>query len=46
MGGSPGEVREVSVTQVKRRKGCRMSCGVDEAEGLEMRCDVGEVPMT
>ena len=36
MGGSPGEVREVPLTLVKQRKGCRMSCGVDEAaEGLE-----------
>ena len=36
MGGSPGEVRDVHVTQVKQRKGCRMSCDVGEAaEGLE-----------
>ena len=47
MGGLPGNVREVPVmyrrcsngrvgTVVKRRKGCRMSCDVDEAaEGLE-----------
>ena len=36
MGGSPGEVREVPVTWVKQRKGCRMTCDVGEAaEGLE-----------
>ena len=31
MGGSPGDVGEVPVTQVKQRKGCRMSCDVGEA---------------
>ena len=36
MGGSPGDVSEVPMTYVKQRKGCRMSCDVDEAaEGLE-----------
>ena len=36
MGSSPGEVREVPVTLVKQRKGCRMTCDVGEAaEGLE-----------
>ena len=30
------DVREVPMTEVKQRKGCRMSCDVDEAvEGLE-----------
>ena len=37
MGGSPGDVGEVAVTWVKQRKGCRMSCDVDEAaERLEI----------
>ena len=31
MGGSPGEVRVVPMTQVKQRKGCRMNCDVGEA---------------
>ena len=36
IGGSPGDVGEVPITQVKQRKGCRMSCDVDKAaEGLE-----------
>ena len=36
MGGSPGDVSEEPVTQEKRKKGWRMSCGVREAtEGLE-----------
>ena len=36
MGGSPGEVREVPVTKVKQRKGCRITCYVGKAEeGLE-----------
>ena len=36
MGGSPGDVAEVSMTYVKQRKGCRMSCDVGKAaEGLE-----------
>ena len=36
LGGSPGEVREVPVTYVKQRKGCRMTCDIGEAaEGLE-----------
>ena len=36
MGDSPGEVREVPVTEVKQHKGCRMTCDVGEAaEGLE-----------
>ena len=36
MGGSPGDVREVPVTYVKQRKGCRMTRDVGEAaEGLE-----------
>ena len=36
MGGSSGEVREVPVTWVKQRKGCRMTSDVGEAvEGLE-----------
>ena len=35
-GGSPGDVGEVSVTYVKQRKGCRMSCDVRQVgEGLE-----------
>ena len=36
MGGSPGDVGEVSMTQVKQRNGCRTSCDVGKAaEGLE-----------
>ena len=36
MGGSPGDVSEVPVTQEKQKKGWRISCDVDEAiEGLE-----------
>ena len=36
MGGSPDEVREVPVTQVKQRKGCRMTCDLGKAaEGLK-----------
>ena len=36
MSGSPGDVSEEPVTQEKRKKGWRMSCGVREAtEGLE-----------
>ena len=31
MGGSPGDVGEVPMTQVKQRKGCRMSCDVGNA---------------
>ena len=32
----PGEVREVPVSSVKQRKGCRMTCDIGEAaEGLE-----------
>ena len=31
MGGSPGDVVEVPVTWVERRKGWRMSCDVGEA---------------
>ena len=35
MGGSPDDVAEVPVTQVKQQKGCIMSCDVREAtEGL------------
>ena len=35
MGGSPGDVGEVPIMQVKQRKGCRMSCDVHKAvEGL------------
>ena len=36
MGGSPDDVGEVPVTEVKRREGWRMDCDVSEAtEGLE-----------
>ena len=36
MGGSPGELSEELVTQVKRKKGLRMNCDVGEAtEELE-----------
>ena len=36
MGGSPGELSEELVTQVKRKKGWRMNCDVGEAtERLE-----------
>ena len=31
MGGSPGDVSEVPVTQQKRKKGLRMSCDIGEA---------------
>ena len=36
MGGSPDDVGEVLVTLVKQRKGCRMTCDLDEAtEGFK-----------
>ena len=34
MGGSPGDVSEVPVTQMKQRKGYRMSCDVGEATSV------------
>ena len=41
------DVGEVSMTQVKQWKGCRMICDVgNAAEGWRMNCVVGEVPMT
>ena len=47
MGGLPADVREAPRMYMKQRRGCRMSCDVDEAaEGLKMSCEVGEVSMT
>ena len=31
MGGTPGDIGEVPMSQVKQRKGCRMSCDVSKA---------------
>ena len=43
MGGSPDDIGEVLVTQVKLRKSRRVSCDVGETrKGLGMSCDVGE----
>ena len=40
MGGSPGDVCEVPMTQVKQRKGCIISCDVGKAaERLENKAD-------
>ena len=36
MGGSPGDVGEVPMTEVKQRKGCRMSFDVDKAHAIMM----------
>ena len=47
MGGSPGDVGEVSMTLVKERKGCRTSFEVGKAaKGWRMSRDVSEVSMT
>ena len=42
MGGSPGDIGEVPVMEVKQWKDCRMSCvQMKRCKGWRMSCDIG-----